>query len=66
MRPGIRKNWCKMPTPKLSCPHAVYREEMRIFCLKMNDYCGNCYYKRCKGWWVLTDKAAACPIRKGE
>lgn len=53
-------------TLKLNCPNAVYREEMRIFCRAVNDYCAHCYYKRCKGWWVLTDKAAACPIRRGD
>lgn len=49
---------------KLSCPKAEYRDGMRIFCRKANNWCGNAYFKRCKGWWALTDRAARCPLRK--
>ncbi len=49
---------------KLSCPQAEYRSGMRIFCRKTGDLCGNQYFKRCKGWWALTEKADRCPKRK--
>lgn len=49
---------------KLSCPQAEYRDGMRIFCRKANNWCGNAYFKRCKGWWALTERAARCPLRK--
>ena len=49
---------------KISCPHGEYRTGMRIFCKKAGDWCGNQYFKRCKGWWALNERAAACPLRK--
>lgn len=49
---------------ELSCPCASYRDDMRIVCGKTLSYCGHAYFKRCKGWWALTDKAARCPLRK--
>lgn len=48
----------------LSCPHAEYRSGLRIYCKKSGGLCGNQYFKRCKGWWVLNDHAARCPKRK--
>lgn len=51
---------------KLDCPHAVYREGMQIFCAHANDWCGHVYFKRCKGWWVLSDGAARCPLRRSK
>lgn len=51
---------------KLSCPHGEYREGLRIFCRKTGDLCGNQYFKRCKGWWVLNENAARCPIKREE
>lgn len=48
----------------LECPNAEYREHMRIFCRAKNDWCGNQYFKRCKGWWALTDAAPKCPARR--
>lgn len=48
---------------KLSCPQAEYRARMRIYCKSAGGWCGNVYFKSCKGWWVLTDAAAKCPIR---
>lgn len=50
----------------LSCPYAVYKEGMRIFCTKVNNWCGNQYFKRCKGWWGLNDRAALCPVKKSD
>lgn len=47
----------------LSCPHAVYKSGMRIWCTKAEGWCGNQYFKRCKGWWVLNERAAACPVK---
>ena len=51
-------------TPRLTCPHARYISEMRIFCDAANDLCGNVYFKTCKGWWVLTAGADRCPLRR--
>lgn len=48
----------------LSCPQAVYKADMRIWCTKAEGWCGNQYFKRCKGWWVLNDEAGRCPLRK--
>ena len=48
----------------LDCPHAEYRDGMRIFCKKLGSWCGNQRFKNCKGWWVLNDAAARCPKRK--
>lgn len=49
---------------KLTCPHAKYREEMRIYCEKADTYCGNAFFKRCKGWWALNKNADRCPLRE--
>ena len=51
-------------TPGLSCPNAKYVSGMRIYCEKQGEYCGNVFYKSCKGWWALTANAARCPVRK--
>lgn len=48
----------------LECPQAEYRAGMQIYCKARGDWCGNVYFKRCKGWWALTDSAARCPLRK--
>lgn len=48
----------------LDCPQAEYREGMRIYCKKAGNYCGNAFFKRCKGWWALNEHAARCPLRK--
>lgn len=53
-------------TPRLTCPHAQYRDGMRIFCARAADWCGHVYFKQCKGWWVLSDMAARCPLRKDD
>jgi len=53
-----------MRRPTLDCPHAEYREEMRVYCRKAETYCGNAYFRACRGWWALTERAAACPLRK--
>ena len=53
-------------TLKLECPHAEYRDGMRIFCTKSGEYCGNQFYKRCKGWWALNANAARCPLRRDD
>lgn len=49
---------------KLSCPHAEYRSEMRIWCRKRGCPCAHVYYKTCKGWWALSPQAADCPVRR--
>jgi len=48
----------------LSCPQAEYKEGMRIWCKAAGNWCGNQYFKRCKGWWALNERAAACPLKK--
>ena len=48
----------------IDCPNGEYREEMRIYCRAMNGWCGNQYFRRCKGWWALTDNASKCPVRR--
>lgn len=53
-----------MSDPVLQCPHARYVDGMRVFCTLANDYCGNAYYKRCKGWWALTPRWPMCPLLK--
>lgn len=53
-------------TPKLECPRAKYESGMRIRCTASGDYCGNVYWKSCKGWWALTAGAARCPMRGRE
>ena len=48
----------------IACPHGKYENgTMRIMCDK-GDYCGNVYFKRCKGVWVLNENAARCPLRE--
>lgn len=47
----------------LTCPQAEYRGN-QIWCKKAGSWCGHAYFKRCKGWWVLTPQAASCPLRK--
>lgn len=48
----------------MPCPHARHEPgTMRVLCDKAAVYCGNQYYKSCKGWWVLNDNAARCPLR---
>ena len=54
-----------MREPRLTCPHAAYRSGMRIWCSRSEDYCGNVYWKACKGWWALTANADRCPLRRG-
>ena len=50
----------------LSCPHARHGEMMRVMCDKTNGLCVHQYFKRCKGWWDLTEHAAQCPARQRE
>jgi hypothetical protein len=49
---------------ELNCPNAFYNARMQIVCKKSNDLCGNQRFKPCKGWSVLTDNAAKCPLKK--
>lgn len=49
---------------KIACPYGVYKSGMKIHCTKTGNLCGNQYFKSCKGWWVLTENAKKCPIRK--
>ena len=48
----------------IECPKAKYGTGMVIYCKKDNQPCAHQYYKRCKGWYVLSDGAKACTIRK--
>jgi hypothetical protein len=52
---------------KLNCPYAKHEPgTMRVICKKVNGYCAHQYYKRCKGWWTLTDQAKDCPVKEAE
>ena len=52
---------------KLNCPYAKHESgTMRVMCQKINGYCAHQYYKRCKGWWTLTEQAARCPLKEAE
>lgn len=51
---------------KLTCPWAKHDDKMRIICIKRGGLCGNQYFRSCKGWWALTDRAAECPVRRYE
>lgn len=53
-----------MKNLKLNCPYASYDEKMRIKCSKADSHCGHQAWKPCKGWSVLTEGAAECPLRK--
>ena len=48
----------------IGCPEGEYRDGMRIWCRKAKGWCGNQFFKRCKGWWALNERAAACPLRR--
>ena len=52
-------------TPRLTCPNARYVDGMRVYCDKIKGFCGNVFFKACRGWWALNANAARCPIRKG-
>lgn len=52
-------------TVKIECPNGSYDQKMKIKCSKAG-YCGNQYFKRCKGWWALTENAKRCPLREEE
>ena len=54
-----------MRRPTLSCPFASYTGGMKIVCSRLgeNSYCGHQYFKRCKGWWALSEAAGRCPVR---
>ena len=47
----------------IECPRARYGEGMVIYCDKDGQPCAHQYFKRCKGWYVLSDGAKQCPIR---
>lgn len=50
---------------ELSCKYAEYDSRMRIRCRKAEgELCAHQYFKRCKGWCVLTEGAGSCPLRK--
>ena len=56
-----------MKAPDLRCPYASYTGGMKIRCSKPGSsmtMCGFQYYKRCKGWWALTEAAAHCKLRR--
>lgn len=51
----------------LSCPSASYDSRMQIRCGRSDGApCGFQHFKSCKGWWVLTEEAARCKLRRKE
>ena len=48
----------------LDCPQAEYRENMVIWCKRTGEPCAHQYYRKCKGWYVLSDGSKDCPARK--
>ena len=50
----------------LPCRYAKHDKQMKVRCEKTGNYCAFQYYKRCKGWWTLSDGAAGCLARKDE
>lgn len=50
-------------TLTLSCPHAKYVEGLKINCDKTGGRCAHQFFRRCKGWWVLSETAKQCPLR---
>ena len=49
---------------KIGCDNAKFNADMKIICGKAKDLCGHQRYLPCKGWYVLTDGARDCPLRK--
>ena len=49
----------------INCPNGRYIDGMKIWCDKAGNYCAFQYFKNCKGWWALTEKADGCLLRKG-
>lgn len=53
--------------PTLSCPYALYTVGMKILCTRApngSTMCGHQYFKRCKGWWALSEAAGRCRLRR--
>lgn len=50
----------------IDCPYGSYNAQMQIMCAKTSDICAHQRYRSCKGWWILTDQAGACPARKDD
>ena len=48
----------------IDCPNAAYGDGMIIICKTTGQPCAHQYYKRCKGWYVLSDGAQTCPGRE--
>lgn len=48
----------------LDCPRAKYGAGMVIYCMRDEQPCAHQYYRRCKGWYVLSDGAKSCPMRE--
>ena len=46
------------------CPLGEYNSKMQIVCKKIDNLCGNQYFKACKGWWANTERAEKCPLRE--
>ena len=49
---------------EVSCPRGQYGAGMAIYCDKDGQPCAHQYFKSCKGWYVLSDGAATCPLRE--
>ena len=50
--------------PVIACTHGRYVTGMVIWCDTTNGPCAHQYFKKCKGWYVLSDGAAKCPGRE--
>lgn len=48
---------------KLDCPRGKYGPGMAIYC-EDGKPCAHQYFKPCKGWYVLSNGAKSCPMRK--
>lgn len=55
-----------MRGPDLSCPHAEGTVGKPIGCRKSGMPCGFQYYRKCRGWWTLSENAGGCRLRKEE
>lgn len=47
---------------KIYCPQA-YNVGPKIFCKALGGLCGHVRFRRCKGWWELSEQARTCPKR---
>ena len=49
---------------EIGCQKAKHDAQMRVRCEALGGgLCAHQRFKSCKGWWVCTDQAGACPAR---